>query len=125
MMNYLKSNLAIRFALAVILFAHSFFSIFSGDVNAFGRGYLNAAGFAPYGIILAWLVKLTHLISCPLLLLNKCLIPVAVSNIFILLMGIIMVHGRNGWFVVGGGSNGVEYNFLLIFCFLQIVANRK
>jgi putative oxidoreductase len=30
------------------------------------------------------------------------------------LVGIVMVHAVNGWFVVGGGSNAVEYNVLLI-----------
>ena len=32
-----------------------------------------------------------------------------------------MIHAKNGWYVVGGGSNGVEYNFLLIFCFMSFI----
>jgi len=35
--------------------------------------------------------------------------------------GIIMIHGAHGWYVVGGGSNGVEFNFLLIFSFLTFL----
>ena len=33
-------------------------------------------------------------------------------------MGIIMMHAGNGWFVVGGGTGGVEYSVLLIVSFL-------
>jgi putative oxidoreductase len=51
------------------------------------------------------------------LLFNKYLKPLAVLNIIIFIAGIIMIHGANGWYVVGGGRNGVEYNFLLIFSF--------
>ncbi|MDQ0638147.1 hypothetical protein QF042_001712 [Pedobacter sp. W3I1] len=36
-------------------------------------------------------------------------------------MGIIMVHFKEGWFVVGGGRNGMEYNFVLICALTAIV----
>ena len=39
----------------------------------------------------------------------------------LLLMGIIMVHFQEGWFVVGGGRNGMEYNFLLICALVYIM----
>jgi putative oxidoreductase len=32
-----------------------------------------------------------------------------------------MIHLKEGWFVVGGGRNGVEFNFLLIMALLSIV----
>jgi putative oxidoreductase len=32
-----------------------------------------------------------------------------------------MVHFQEGWFVVGGGRNGMEFNFLLICVLLSIV----
>ncbi len=111
----------LRFALAVILGMHSIPTILEGSVNDFGNLYLNNVGFAPFGLYIAWAVKLTHLASVPLLLLNKYLKPVALANIFILVMGIIMVHFREGWFVVGGGRNGVEFNFLLIFALLTLM----
>jgi putative oxidoreductase len=31
-----------------------------------------------------------------------------------LFAGIVLVHARDGWFVVGGGRNGMEYSVLLI-----------
>lgn len=35
-------------------------------------------------------------------------------------MGIVLVHYQEGWFVVGGGRNGMEYNFLLICVLISI-----
>ena len=43
------------------------------------------------------------------------------SNSEIIALGIIMVHYQEGWFVVGGGRNGVEFNFILIFVLLTIM----
>ncbi len=100
---------------------HSVISIFSGDVNNFGLHYLDTIGFSPIGLYLAWAVKLTHLISAPALWFDRFIKPVAVCNILIFAFGIYYVHWENGWFVVGGGTNGVEFNFLLIFCFMNLV----
>jgi putative oxidoreductase len=121
MKNFTHHTFLLRFAVAVIFFMHSFFTIVEGSVNDFGRLYLDTVGFAPIGLYLAWAIKLTHLVSVPLLLLNKFLKPVVLANLFILIVGIFMVHWKEGWFVVGGGRNGVEFNFLLIFVLLTIL----
>lgn len=117
----MTNTFLLRIGLAVILLAHSSMSIFSGDVNHFGRDYLDHAGFAPFGVYLAWIIKLTHLVSVPLLLMNKWLKIIGISNILIFVMGVILIHAREGWFVVGGGRNGMEFNFLLIICFLSLM----
>ncbi|AEI50761.1 hypothetical protein [Runella slithyformis] len=41
-------------------------------------------------------------------------------TIFILVMGIVLIHFKEGWFVVGGGRNGVEFHFLLIVVLLTL-----
>lgn len=111
----------IRFSLAVIMAMHAVPSFISMDVLDFGRSYLSGQGFGSFGIPAAILVKLIHLLSIPLLIWNKNLKCISVLNILILVMGIIMIHADEGWYVVGGGRNGIEYNFLLIFCFLSFV----
>ncbi len=112
----------IRFSLAIVMATHSVTSFLTMDVLNFGKYYLGEdEGLGSFGIPVAILVKLIHLISVPLLLWNKYLKGISVLNILILVMGIIMIHGKEGWYVVGGGRNGVEYNFLLIFCFLSFV----
>ncbi|WBV57587.1 DoxX family protein [Chryseobacterium daecheongense] len=117
----MKKSFFLRFALSVILLMHSVDSIVSGDVNKFGIHFLNTIGFSPWGLYIAWMVKLTHLLSVPFLVLNKYIKPVAICNILIFISGIYYVHAQNGWFVVGGGTNGIEFNFLLIFCFLNLM----
>lgn len=119
--QFTHQTFLLRFALAVVFTMHGVPSIVEGSVNDFGNLYLNEVGFAPFGLYIAWAVKLTHVISVPLLLLNKYMKPVAIANIAILVMGIIMIHGPEGWYVVGGGRNGMEFNFVLIFGLLTVM----
>jgi putative oxidoreductase len=111
----------LRFAVAFILIMHSVPGMFNNGIHEFGTLYLNTVGFAPYGVLLAWLIKLSHVVAAVLLLLNKYVKIASIVTIFVLVMGIIMVHYPEGWFVVGGGRNGVEFNFLLIFVLLAIM----
>ncbi|MEO8516397.1 MAG: DoxX family protein [Flavobacterium sp.] len=111
----------LRFAVAVILFVHGLGGMFNGGVNDFGNLYLNAVGFAPIGVILAWLIKISHVVAAVLLLMNRYIKLASIVTIFILIIGIFMVHLSEGWFVVGGGRNGVEFNFLLIFALVAIM----
>lgn len=111
----------LRIALAVILLFHSVPGMFYGGVQAFGELYLNQVGFDPIGIPLAWAIKLSHVVCAVLLVLNKYIKPASVITIIILIMGIVMVHYKEGWFVVGGGRNGVEFNFLMICVFVFLM----
>ncbi|SIO54358.1 putative oxidoreductase [Chitinophaga niabensis] len=115
----------LRISVAIILFTHSIPGMFDGGINAFGNLYLNEIGFAPFGLALAWAIKLSHVVCAVLLLLNKQILLACLTTIAVLIMGIIMVHFREGWFVVGGGRNGVEYNFLLIAVLVQIMVNER
>lgn len=116
----MENAILMRLSLAFILIMHSVPSIVSGDINSFGRDYLDTIGFSPFGIYLAWIIKLTHLFSVISLVMNRFLKITAIANVFIFITGIILIHGKEGWFVVGGGRNGVEFSFLLIVCFLSI-----
>jgi putative oxidoreductase len=111
----------LRIALIIIFVVHSLPGMFNGGVNNFGNLYLNQVGFAPLGLPLAWIVKLSHIALAFSLITNKYLKATAFFTIFVLLMGIIMIHFKEGWFVVGGGRNGVEFNFLLIMSLLSVV----
>ncbi len=114
--------------MAIILLTHSVSGMFNNGINDFGNLFLNQIGFAPYGVFLAWSIKLSHVVAAILLLANKyiklagfVIIFVLIMGIFVLIMGIVLVHFKEGWFVVGGGRNGVEYNFLLIIVLLAIM----
>lgn len=117
----MNGNLLLRTAVAIILLTHSVFGMFNNGINDFGNLYLNQIGFAPFGVFLAWSIKLSHIVAAILLLSNKYVKPAGFVTILILIMGIILVHFQEGWFVVGGGRNGAEYNFLLIVVLLAIM----
>ncbi|MES2777559.1 MAG: DoxX family membrane protein [Bacteroidota bacterium] len=117
----MTNTLILRIAIAIILMTHSIPGMFDGGVNAFGNLYLNQQGFSPVGVPVAWAIKISHVVCAVLILLNKFVKLSALVTIFILIMGIIMVHFKEGWYVVGGGRNGVEYNFLLICVLLTIM----
>ncbi|MBF7091347.1 DoxX family protein [Flavobacterium sp. ALJ2] len=117
----MNNTLILRVAVAIILLTHSVLGIFDNGINDFGNLYLNQIGFAPFGIFLAWSIKLSHIVATILLLINKYINFAAIITILVLIMGIILVHFKEGWFVVGGGRNGMEYNFLLICVLLAIM----
>jgi len=116
----MNSTLILRFAIAIILLTHGLAGMFNNGVNDFGNLYLNQVGFAPFGLYIAWAIKLSHVACAVLLILNKQVKWAAIITIPILIAGIIIVHFKEGWFVVGGGRNGMEYNFLLICVLLAI-----
>ncbi len=61
------------------------------------------------------------MVTSILLLANKFIKTAAIINIIILLAGIFTVHFKEGWFVVGGGRNGMEFSFVLIIMLLAII----
>jgi putative oxidoreductase len=126
MNRIITPTLVLRIALAAVFFMHGIPSIFTGAVNKFGTVYLNEAGFAPIGLLLAWVIKLSHVACAVLLILNRYIRVAAFITIPILVAGIIMLHAAEGWYVVGAGRNGVEFNVLLIsvLTYLAII-NKK
>lgn len=120
-MKMFYNNFFLRFPVAIILLVHGISGMFNNGINDFGNLYLNEIGFAPLGVYIAWSIKLSHVFSAICLLLDKYIKPAAIITIFVLIMGIVLVHFKEGWFVVGGGRNGVEFNVLLIFVLLAIM----
>lgn len=114
-------TLILRWAVAIILIMHSVPGMFNNGVNDFGNLYLNQIGFNPIGVPLAWAIKLSHLVAAICLILEKYIRWAAIITIAILISGIVMIHFKEGWFVVGGGRNGMEFNFLLIAALLAIM----
>lgn len=119
-MHALNPPSLLRIVVALILIMHSVPGMLSGGVHDFGKLYLDAKGFAPFGIYIAWAIKLSHVAAAICLLIDKYVRPAAWFTILILIVGIIMVHAPEGWYVVGGGRNGVEFNLLLITVLLYL-----
>ena len=116
-----NSTLLLRIIVAIILLIHGMAGMFNNGVNDFGNLYLNEVGFAPIGLPLAWAIKISHVIAAICLLMEKYVKAGCLVTIAILITGIFMVHLPHGWYVVGGGSNGVEFNVLLIVVLVTIM----
>ncbi|TCC90094.1 DoxX family protein [Pedobacter frigiditerrae] len=116
-----KNQPFLRIALIIIFLAHAVPGIFNNGINDFGNQYLNGAGFKPFGLALAWAIKMSHVAFVFSLISNKYLKLSSAITIIVLIVGIFMIHLKEGWFVVGGGRNGVEFNFLLICCIMSIL----
>lgn len=121
-MKIFDNTFLLRFSAAIIFLSHSLHGIFTGnDVNDFGNFFLNKIGFAPFGVFIAWSIVISQVITSILLLINRYLKIASLINIAILIMGIVLVHFKEGWFVVGGGRNGMEFSVVLIFVLLAII----
>ncbi len=116
-----RSIYLLQITIAIILLIHAIPGMFNGGIHDFGNLFLNQIGFAPLGIPLAWAVKLSHLICAIALIANKYVKWASISTIFVMILGIALVHFKEGWFVVGGGRNGVEFNFLIIMVLISIL----
>ena len=109
----------VRIAVALLLWIHGIHRWYSGGVAPLGE-FLSSRGL-PFGLVIAWAVTFFETFAAPLLALRRWVIPIAAGHLVILIAGIILVHGREGWFVVGGGRNGIEFSVLLIVCLSAIV----
>lgn len=122
----LNNTFLLRLGVSVIFLSHSLHGIFTGnDVNDFGNLFLNKIGFAPLGVCIAWGVVISQVVTSLLLIVNKVLKISCIINIIILIFGIIIVHFAEGWYVVGAGRNGMEFNFILIIVLFTIIISDK
>lgn len=112
---------AVRVAAAAMMFIHGCYRVYDGGPPGFG-GFLESKGF-PFGVAIAWTLTILEIVCGSLLMAGRFVSPLCAWFAFQLVMGILLVHGREGWFVVGGGRNGMEYSVLLISSFVIVGAN--
>lgn len=83
-------------------------------------GTLEGLGF-PAPFAWAWLVTVLEFFGGLLLLVGLLVTPIALLFCIEMIFGIILVHAANGWYVIGPGTGGVEFNVLLIASLLALV----
>lgn len=108
----------IRVVLAILMFVHGAARISNGTVGGFGE-FLGMQGF-PLGFYLAWAITIFELVGSVLLAVGFYAWIVALIFTAHLTVGIVLVHWKEGWFVVGAGRNGIEYSVLLVTSFLAV-----
>lgn len=109
----------LRAGTAAMMIIHGVARAWLGIVDDFGV-VLNTWGF-PAGFALAWTITVVEIAGGALLAAGVLVRPLCAWFAFQLLMGIYLIHGRVGWFVVGAGRNGMEYSALLLLC-LAVIA---
>jgi putative oxidoreductase len=72
------------------------------------------------GVAVAAALTAIEILGGLALALGRSVRPLAVVFALELAAGVVMVHASEGWFVVGGGRNGMEYSVLLIICLLAV-----
>jgi len=117
------AQLGFRVLVAGLFIAHGVVRAGAGTVDDFGA-FLDSKGF-PLGLVLAWLITAYEIIGGAALALGKWTRPLALGFVAHQIMGIILVHAKNGWFVVGHGTYGVEYSVLLIGSCLLIASGKN
>jgi putative oxidoreductase len=109
----------LRAGTAILLIIHGVARAWLGIVDDFGVG-LNGWGF-PAGLALAWTITIIEIGGGALLAAGLFVRPLCAWFAIQLAIGIYLIHGREGWFVVGAGRNGAEYSVLLLLC-LSVIA---
>ena len=107
-----QAMLFLRVAVAALLFVHGVFRAATGGVAPFGE-FLDSRHI-PAGLVVAWGITVGEIGGTVLLAFGRGVRPLALWFSAQLGMGIVLVHGPEGWFVVGGGRNGMEYSVTLI-----------
>lgn len=110
--------MTLRWVLAGLIAAHGWARWWAGGVVPFGT-WLDGQGW-PAGLAIAIAITAFEIIGSALFALGRSVTCFAVGFSAIYAMGIVLVHAKAGWFVVGLGRNGAEYSVLLIVCLLMV-----
>jgi putative oxidoreductase len=110
--------LCLRIVVAGLIAAHGWKRFADGGVVPFGEWLTSQ--HVPLGFAIAAVITAVEIIGTPLYALGRFVPVLSVVYASIYAVGIAMVHGREGWWVVGAGRNGAEYSVLLIACLLCV-----
>ena len=113
--------LLLRIGVAALLFVHGVFRVVKGGVVPFGE-FLSGREI-PLGFWVAALLTAVEIVGAPLLAAGMFVRVLVLWFAVELIAGIVLVHAREGWFVVGGGRNGVEYSVALLLALCAVVVS--
>jgi putative oxidoreductase len=113
----------VRIVVAFILITHPIYALLH-PMNVRGFGHILEFHHIPFGLGVAYAVMLIQ-VGCSLgLLARRLVIPACIGHIFVLVVGIFLVHAPK-WRTVGlpDGDHqpGSEFSVLLIACLLAIL----
>ena len=113
----------VRCSTAGTMVIHGTYRIVIGGLPIFG-GYLSSRG-VPFGTAVSAVLTIAEVVFGLAIVAGRYVLPLSAYFIAELGMGIFMVHAKEGWFVVGGGRNGMEYSVLLCLNFLALILSSR
>lgn len=108
----------LRVVTGLIFLMHGYPKLFGGIEGT--SGMFESLGI-PLPLVAAWGVALLETFGGLALILGLFTTPVAILFAIHMLTGIVLVHIPNGFYVVGPGQGGVEFNLLLIASMLVLI----
>lgn len=115
-----QSLVLLRVSTAFIFLAHAIVRLFNGTMSRFGD-FLTSKGLV-FGYPLVLGITAFEILGGGLLALGYFTKWLSAGFIFLLVMGIVIIHASLGWFVGEHGNGGSEYSFILIIALLVIAA---
>lgn len=118
-LNPRLGQMILRIVIGLIFVAHGGAKLFggvSGTVEFFGHLGI------PLPLLAAWLITLLEFVGGMFLIVGLFVLPTAILLAVHMLVGIILVHIPNGFFVIGpDAAGGYEFNLLLIAGLLSLL----
>jgi putative oxidoreductase len=108
----------LRVVLGVIFIAHGLPKL-TGGIEGTAE-FLGAVGI-PAPIVAAWFIALLETLGGLMLLVGFFVTPVSLLLVIHMMTGIVLVHAPNGFYVIGPGAGGVEFNLLLVASLLVMM----
>lgn len=118
-----NSLILLRVSVAIIFLSHSIVRITNSTVERFG-GFMESKGF-PYGIAWVWGITAFEITGGLLLAFGYFTNILSAGFVFMLIVGIVLIHASFGWFVGEHGTGGCEYSFILIAALIVIAASNQ
>lgn len=109
----------LRVVIGVIFVAHGAHKLFETGVPPTAE-FLGSLG-VPAAAAAAWLVTLLEFVGGLSLIVGFLVTPVSLLFCIHMLTGIVLVHAANGFYVIGPGQGGIEFNLLLIAGLLALI----
>lgn len=108
----------LRVVLGVIFIAHGLPKL-TGGIEGTAE-FFGMLGI-PAPLVAAWFIALLETLGGLMLLIGFVVTPVSLLLVAHMLAGIILFHAPNGFYVIGPGHDGVEFNLVLIAALLAMV----
>ncbi|MDX1578403.1 MAG: DoxX family protein [Gemmatimonadota bacterium] len=108
----------LRIVIGIIFLAHGGQKLTGGLEGTIG--FFGQLGI-PLPTLAAWFIALLETLGGVALIVGYLVTPIAVLLAIHMVMGIFLVHLSNGFWVIGPGTGGIEFNLVLAAGLLALV----